>query len=206
MSGIENTLQSHGKFGLARPGQKTAGDFFWLPVSLHLRSSQRRHYPRDQLQSEKDVRRGWRTDEAKTLIKTSSAGICCLTAVYIFTQACIIMVCLVCRSSQKLFRSPGVWKAFKHFIQISPLWYKIHAWAKENRRDKHNNWHLLTNFFKNLPPPICGNVASRNCLVCLCMGGTRSYSYWHIIYFTSPKSKITAFKPFDLISHNVEHL
>ena len=54
--------------------------------------------------------------------KASSAGICCWTAVYIFTQACIIMVCLVCRSSQKLFRSPGVWKAFKHFIRISPLW------------------------------------------------------------------------------------
>lgn len=61
-------------------------------------------------------------EEGKTLIKTSSAGICCVTAVYIFTQACIIMVCLVCRSSQKLFRSPGVWKAFKHFIRISPLW------------------------------------------------------------------------------------
>ena len=92
------------------------------------------------------IKSRWKEEE-KTLIKTSSAGICCLTAVYIFTQACIIMVCLVCRSSQKLFRSPGVWKAFKHFIRISPLWYKIHAWAKENRRDKHNNWHLLTNFF-----------------------------------------------------------
>lgn len=47
-------------------------------------------------------------EEEKTLIKTSSAGICCLTAVNVFTQACIIMVCLVYRSSQKLFRSPCV--------------------------------------------------------------------------------------------------
>ena len=47
-------------------------------------------------------------DEEKSLIKTSSAGVCCLTAVCVFTQACIITVCLVCRSSQKLFRSPGV--------------------------------------------------------------------------------------------------
>lgn len=53
-------------------------------------------------------RRGRRTDEETTLIKTSSGGVCCLTAACIFPQACIITVCLVCRSSQKVFRSAGV--------------------------------------------------------------------------------------------------
>lgn len=132
------------------------------------------------LRSDPKTVRMW-TEAEKTLIKTSSAGICCLTAVYIFTQACIIMVCLVCRSSQKLFRSPGVWKAFKHFIPISPLWYKIHAWAKENHRDKHNNWHLLTNFFFLL---FWGNVASRNCLVCL-RWGNQKHQYRRLFYFTN---------------------
>lgn len=138
------------------------------------------------LRSDPKTVRMW-TEAEKTLIKTSSAGICCLTAVYIFTQACIIMVCLVCRSSQKLFRSPGVWKAFKHFIPISPLWYKIHAWAKENHRDKHNNWHLLTNFFFSffeamLPVEIVWFV---------CVGETRSTSTG--VYFTSPTGKISGF-------------
>lgn len=137
------------------------------------------------------MERIWWKEEEKTLIKTSSAGICCLTAVYIFTQACIIMVCLVCRSSQKLFRSPGVWKAFKHFIQISPLWYKIHAWVKENRRDKHNNWHLLTNFFS----PFWGNVARRNCLGCLCWGtrSTVTNAGAHRLFYFSERERLLCF-------------
>lgn len=40
-------------------------------------------------------------NKRENINKNIKQSICCRTAVYIFTQACIIMACLVCRSSQK---------------------------------------------------------------------------------------------------------